>query len=347
MRTFYSDRQRLHAPAGEFNRGRLVQPFERPERAERLIAAVREAGISFIEEPAEFPLTHAQGVHDPQYVSFIQGAYAEWLGDGREGDALPIAWAIRGLRSDRVPHSIDGKLAYYSFDGMTPIMSGTWAAVSSAMNVALGGASLIASGQARAAFSLCRPPGHHAATDYFGGYCFLNNAAIAAQYFRDQGAARVAVLDVDYHHGNGTQEIFYKRSDVLYASIHADPATDFPYFLGYADETGAGVGEGCNRNFPLARGADWSRWSEALEAACAAVTAFGPDVLVVSLGVDTLKGDPLAAFALDSEDFLRIGERIAQLDKPTHLVMEGGYAMDEIGVSAVNVLRGYESRAAR
>ncbi len=176
-----------------------------------------------------------------------------------------------------------------------------------------------------------------------GGYCYLNNAAIAAQAFLDQGRKKVAILDVDYRHGNGTQSIFYERSDVLFTSIHGHPEAEFPFFLGYADELGEGAGEGFNFNYPLAAGSAWDRWSAALELACTEIEGYDADVLVISLGVDTFKNDPISQFKLDSPDYLRMGERIARLGKPTLFVMEGGYAVEEIGINAVNVLEGFES----
>ena len=175
-----------------------------------------------------------------------------------------------------------------------------------------------------------------------GGYCFLNNAAVAAQTLRDQGAARVAVLDVDYHHGNGTQSIFYDRADVLFVSIHGDPRTEYPFYLGHADETGEGAGVGFNCNLPLAAGSSVVAWFDALEHACAGIAADGVDALVVSLGLDTYEGDPISRFALASSDFLRLGERLARLGMPTVFVLEGGYAAAELGTNAVNVLDGFE-----
>ena len=342
MLTIYSGDHLGHDVSVEFNRGRLTAAFERPERAEKVLAAIRAAGIGPVEGPADFPLDTVLRVHRADFVEFLSGAHAEWRALDREGDAVPLAWPIRGLRSDRIPTSLDGRLSYYSFDISSPIAAGTWKAARTAADVATTGAVRIAQGRERAAFGLCRPPGHHAARDYYGGYCFLNNAAIAAQRLRDDGAARVAILDVDYHHGNGTQDIFYERADVLYASIHADPSSDFPYFLGYADETGAGAGAGFNHNFPLRRGADWAIWGEAFEAACSAIAAYGPEALVVSLGVDTFRDDPISHFRLEGGDFRRIGERIARLGLPTLFLMEGGYAVAEIGSNVVNVLAGYQ-----
>jgi len=215
--------------------------------------------------------------------------------------------------------------------------------VQDSADVALSGAQTLYTSGAQAVFSACRPPGHHAAAAFMGGYCYLNNAAIAAQSLRDQGCARVAILDVDYHHGNGTQSIFYDRADVLFASIHADPRVEYPSFLGYADETGAGQGEGFNHNYPLPLGTDWLSYSAALTDACSKIGAFAPDALVVSLGVDTFEKDPISGFKLRHDDYLRMGEAIGRLGYPTLFVLEGGYAIDDIGINVVNVLGGFES----
>jgi acetoin utilization deacetylase AcuC-like enzyme len=212
--------------------------------------------------------------------------------------------------------------------------------VLAAADVAVTGARVLVEGE-RAALALCRPPGHHAATAAMGGYCYLNNAAIAAQYLIDQGCSRIAILDVDYHHGNGTQQIFYRRSDVLFASVHADPRVEYPYFLGYADERGEGEGEGYTHNYPLPHGIGWDAYGPALDEACRNVAAFTPDVLVVSLGVDTYEHDPISQFRLRTDDFTRIGARIADVACPTLFVMEGGYAVEALGVNAVNVLTGF------
>jgi len=196
-------------------------------------------------------------------------------------------------------------------------------------------------GRQRTAFALCRPPGHHAGTDLYGGYCFLNNAAIAAEGFINRGAERVVVLDVDFHHGNGTQDIFYQRDDVMFLSLHGAPEDAFPHFLGYTDETGAGKGEGFNINYPMPPGTVYSVWLNALQNALKAIATYTPDALVVSLGVDTFKEDPISFFKLESEDFTDYGRAIAGLKIPTLFVMEGGYAVEEIGINTVNVLTGF------
>ena len=341
MITVYSEDHQLHNGHNELFGGQLVPCFEMPRRAELVLERVKSRKLGEVMAPTDFGLGPVLRIHAPNYVRFLETAWDQWAALGRTHDALPISWPVRGMNTVREPEHIDAKLGFFSLDAGSPITATSWAAIRSSANVALAGVDLVRSGE-RAAFSLCRPPGHHAAGDYMGGYCYLNNAAIAAQRFRDLGAARVAILDVDYHHGNGTQTIFYHRSDVLVANIHGDPRVEYPYFLGYADETGAGPGEGYNLNYPLPHGTDFRSWFAALEHACAKVAAYAPDAVIVSLGVDTFKDDPISAFTLESPDYLRIGERIARLGLPTLFVMEGGYAVEPIGVNAVNVLEGFE-----
>jgi acetoin utilization deacetylase AcuC-like enzyme len=235
-------------------------------------------------------------------------------------------------------------MGLFSFDAGSPLTSGTWTAARAGACCALAASRALAGGE-RAAFALTRPPGHHAGVDFFGGYCFLNNAALAAQALRDGGAERVAVLDIDYHHGNGTQAIFYERPDVFYASIHGDPRTEYPYYLGYADERGSGAGLGFNRNLPLARGAGFAVWREALAQALQSIAGSRAQALVVSLGVDTFADDPISGFGLRSPDYLRIGEDLAAAGLPTAFVFEGGYAVAEAGVNTVNVLEGFLQRS--
>ncbi|XXF10389.1 histone deacetylase family protein [Pseudomonas sp. D2-3] len=340
MRTIYSDDHHLHHGRCEIIDGELKPCFEMPSRADHVLARVRQQGLGEVLAPRDFGRAPIERIHDADYLRFFEGAWGRWTDMGRDGDILPFTWPARTLRSV-LPDTLLGQLGYYSFDGGAPITAGTWQAAWSSAQVALTGQALI-SGGATSAFALCRPPGHHAASDLMGGYCYLNNAAIATQAFLDGGCKRVAILDVDYHHGNGTQSIFYGRNDVLVASIHGDPSFEFPFFLGYHDEVGEGAGHGFNLNLPLAAGSGWERWSAALEEACARIAEYAPEVIVVSLGVDTFKEDPISQFKLDSPDYLRMGERIARLGKPTLFVMEGGYAVEEIGVNAVNVLEGFE-----
>jgi acetoin utilization deacetylase AcuC-like enzyme len=343
VRTIYTDRHRLQDGRAELIDGQLQPCFEKPRRAEIVLDRVRTAGLGEVVEPTPHGRTPIERVHTAAYVAFLESAWDEWVAEHGEYDALPLGWPTRTFRHDRVPSAIDGKLSYYSMDAGTPITAGTWAAATAAADVALTAADAVLAGD-RAAFALCRPPGHHASADVYGGYCFLNNAAIAAQWLRDQGAARVAVLDVDYHHGNGTQAIFYERADVYVTSLHGDPVQEYPYFLGFADETGAGAGTGCNRNYPLPWGTGWESYSAALDDALGHLGRFGPDAVVVSLGCDTFEGDPISRFRLRHEHFVELGARIAGAGRPTVFVFEGGYAVDDLGVNVVNVLAGFEQR---
>jgi acetoin utilization deacetylase AcuC-like enzyme len=341
MQTVYSPRHAGHAGNVELNSGEIVPAFELPRRAEMIRARIEETGLGPILAPQLHTLDTARRVHAPDYVDFLPRAYGLWTAEGRSGTAMPFVWPGPGLRADVAPEHVDGLFGFYSYDAGATFVAGTWDAVKASHDVALTAAALVAGG-AEAAFGLCRPPGHHAGPRAAGGYCYLNNAAIAAEWLRGQGAARVSILDVDYHHGNGTQAIFYERADVQVVNIHADPRQEYPYFLGHADERGAGPGAGFNVNLPLPFGTGWDAWAAALEAACAAITAFGPDLLVVSLGVDTYHGDPISRFRLLTADYPRMGARLRALGRPTLFLMEGGYAVEAIAVNAVGVLAGFE-----
>lgn len=340
MITVFSTDHLLRSPRTELYGGELVRPHESPERAQIVLEQIQSQCLGDVIAPLRFDANALLRVHDAAYIDFLKEAWDEWTAAGNRGEAIPDCWPARRM-SQRRPNSITGKLGYYAMAGETSISHGTWQAARSAADVALTAAARIKDG-ARAAFALCRPPGHHAASDLYGGYCFLNNAAIAAQYLRDAGAARVAILDVDFHHGNGTQDIFYNRPDVLYVSLHGDPADAFPYFSGYADETGSGAGSGYTLNLPMPPGTEFSAWRGALTTALARIAQFRADALVVSLGVDTFAGDPISFFRLRSADFSTYGRMIAGCGLPTLFVLEGGYAVGEIGINVVNVLTGFE-----
>jgi acetoin utilization deacetylase AcuC-like enzyme len=342
--TVYSDDHALQDGKAELIDGQLLPCFEMPRRAFLVRDRVLEVGLGEVVPPEDLGRAPIERVHDASFVEFLATHWERWTATGREHDALPWVWPVRHLRQDARPERIDALMGHHSFDAGTPLTAGTWRAAYASAQVALTGARLIAGGGCRAAFSLCRPPGHHAARDLYGGYCFLNNAAIAAQHLVDGGAERVAILDVDYHHGNGTQAIFYDRADVLVVSLHGHPAEEYPFYLGWADETGAGEGEGFNANYPLRHGTGFPAWREALEDGLRRVADHGPDVLIVSLGVDTYKHDPISRFVLESENFATYGGMVARLGLPTLFVMEGGYAVERIGVNAVNVLTGFEGR---
>ncbi|ALE18083.1 Deacetylase, including histone deacetylase and acetoin utilization protein [Altererythrobacter epoxidivorans] len=333
MRLFHHPLQSEHAPERELHNGDWVPFAECPERFAQILAAC--GGAEVASDHGAGPIL---SVHDAGYVRFLEQAHGEWVAAGRKGDAIGYTFPVvrrRPLEFDR----IDAKLGAWSMDASTPIASGTWNAAYWSAQGALSALDAVAAGERRA-FALCRPPGHHAGADYMGGYCYLNNAAIAARAAGDRGMGRVAILDVDYHHGNGTQDIFYASPDVFFASIHADPVTDYPFYWGHADERGEGEGEGSTLNLPLPRGTDWTAYAQALDAALGAIGEWGADMLVLSFGADTFAGDPISSFALQTDDFARMGERIAQAGLPTVIVMEGGYAVDDLGTNVATFLDG-------
>ena len=342
MLTIYSDKHRLRDSQTELCGGVLVPPFECPKRMDYILTRLREKDFNDIHPPREFGLAPVQRIHDSDYLDFLANCWREWQDAGFAGEVIASNWPARRMRQ-KPPTHIDGKVGYYALAAETAIDAGAWEAACASADVALTAAAEVTDGQS-AAFAMCRPPGHHAAVDMYGGYCFINNAAVAAQYCLDNGAKRVAVLDVDFHHGNGTQDIFYRRGDVLFVSLHGRPEDAFPFFLGYEDEIGEGEGEGFNANYPMPPGTPFSVWGEALQSALQRIAKHAPDILVVSFGADTFKEDPISFFKLESDDFYTMGERIAELKAPTIFVMEGGYAVEALGVNTVNLLSGFAGR---
>jgi len=343
MHIFYNAVHAAHQGKLEMFRGRMVPCHEVPRRQDHVFAQLESENLGPLQTPHSFDDKTLESIHSPRYLKFLQSAWQQWLAldPANAGlDAIPSVWPTRSFRTDIEPDNFAARMGLYSFDAGTPLTAGTWQAARSGADCALSAAQHIVQG-GRAAFALSRPPGHHAGADFFGGYCFLNNAALAAQFLRDGGVERVAILDVDYHHGNGTQAIFYDRPDVFVTSIHGDPRTEYPFYLGHADEQGAGAGWGANLNLPLARGSDYGAWSTALEVALKGIADFGAQALVLSLGVDTFVGDPISGFALQSEDYLRMGERIAQAGLPLAIVFEGGYAVDAVGLNVANALQAF------
>ncbi|MYJ52564.1 MAG: histone deacetylase family protein [Gammaproteobacteria bacterium] len=340
MKTVYSADHSLRNAKTELYGGQLVTPFECPERMEYVLKRVGETGLGEVIPPGKFGMKHILRIHDPGFVEFLEHCWEEWQEVGYEGEAIPTIIPARGMQQ-RIPEHIEGRLGYYSLAMETSISAGTWEAALASAHVALTAQNMVRDGLS-SSFALCRSPGHHAAADMFGGYCFFNNAAICAQAFLDQGADRIAILDVDFHHGNGSQTIFYDRQDVMYLSLHGDPRHAFSHFLGKGRVRGEGPGEGFNYNYPMPPGTSYPVWAEALDDACAKIAHYAPDALVVSLGVDTYERDPISFFKLRSEDFTDYGNRLAKLGLPTLFIMEGGYAVEEIGINTVNVLAGFE-----
>ncbi|WEK44462.1 MAG: histone deacetylase family protein [Candidatus Sphingomonas colombiensis] len=334
MRRFFAPAQLTHAPRRELHNGGFTDYAEKPSRAEMILNAIGGA-----EMPADRGAAPILAVHDADYVRFLQDAPRLWQEAGRPGEAIPYAFPVvrrRALRLDRV----DALLGRYAFDATTPITPETYTAAYWSAQTALGAAHAVLGGE-RAAFALCRPPGHHAGADYYGGYCHLNVAAIAAQAARSTGMAKVAILDIDYHHGNGTQDIFWERGDVFYASVHADPASDYPFYWGHADETGEGDGAGATLNLPLPHGTRADAFRRAQGQALEAIARFGAELLVVSFGADTWEGDPISHFALTTGDYALLARDIASTALPSIIVMEGGYAVDALGANVTSFLSGF------
>ena len=331
---FFDPRQLAHQPALELHNGSWAEYAEKASRAEFIL---REFGAP--RPVSDHGLDPILRVHSLDYVEFLRTAHTAWIDAGRSGDAIGYTWPVvrrRNLPLDR----IDARLGRYSYDAATPITADTWDSAYWSAQSALSAVAAVLDEALPAAFALCRPPGHHSGADYLGGYCYLNSAAVAAAEAVHRGR-RVAILDIDYHHGNGTQDIFLESSDVLFVSIHADPATDYPFFWGHADERGIGEGEGKTLNLPLPRGTAIRTYLDALETACAAVAAHGTDLLVLSFGADTFEADPISFFELRKGDYEAIGSRIAALQIPTAIVKEGGYAIDALGQIVASLLSGF------
>ena len=347
MPVVWSDDCRRHEPGGEVWVGVRTPGTEVPERADAILDALREAGARVV--PAErHPDTRLLEVHDAALLEYLATAWEDWAEAGLDRDpgqdrVVPYVFAHAGLTSGRpaaVPAAVWARPGSFTYDTMTLVGPGTWPAARAAVDTALTAAGLVVDG-APAAYALCRPPGHHACRACFGGSCYLNNAAVAAAYLAAAVDGPVAVLDVDAHHGNGTQELFYDRADVLVGSVHVDPGAGwFPHFLGFADETGTGDGEGANLNLPLAPGAGDDAWVEAVERLAA--WSRGAAALVVSLGVDAAAGDPESPLAVTPAGFREAGRAIGRLGVPTVLVQEGGYDLPTLGTLVLEVLLGVE-----
>ena len=341
MKTVYTKKHILRNSKTELFGGELVKPFERPERMEYILNEIKTRKLGPILDPVNFDMDIIYKIHDKKYVDFLNNAWNEWVALGFKGEAIPTVYPSRSMNSDVVPTFIEGKLGYYCLANETSISEGTVEAAYESVKVALTAADML--DEEKSVFALCRPPGHHASKDQYGGYCFFNNVAIAAEKLKEKGAKRIFILDIDFHHGNGTQAIFYDRSDVFFVSLHGDPKDAFPHFLGHADEKGSGEGVGYNCNYPMPPGTPYDVWTKSLDDSISKIQNFSPDALIVSLGVDTYENDPISFFKLKSDDFFDVGRKIASINLPTLFVMEGGYAIKEIGVNTVNTLKGFEN----
>lgn len=351
MKAFYSAIHSNHSPQQFFAFGRFLDfTPDRPDRAERILARLKRDGHQFLDAP-DFGLQPIAAVHWPDYLDYLSDAWAafnasaeEQMGTGFEAgpDVYPLIFPVRGM-NHRYPSSALGRAGYHASDLWMPIGKESWSAIGASANLAVAAADAVLSGES-AAYALCRPSGHHASFERGGGNCYLNNAAIAAQYLLHKGVKRLALIDIDVHHGNGTQDIFYERSDVLFLSLHCDPNDCYPYYAGYDAERGSGDGWGYNINLPLPAQSANGPYAAAMDTALRKIDAYAPDALVVSLGVDGHEADPSRALSLTFDGFSMIGKRLSSLNLPTVLIQEGGYNLDTIGDCVSAVLSGFEQQ---
>ena len=344
MHVVYSSTHAQHDPGFEITGGRRLAAYEVSARAEA-IRAVLDADPAFeLDGLAEHGPDPIIAVHDPALVRYLESAWSEWLRAGTGAEAIvPDTILHPSLRTGSgaaaEPESPCGRVGFWCFDTATPIVAGTYAAARASVDVALTAADLVLDGEPMA-YGLCRPPGHHAARALFGGYCFFNNAAIAAESLARRSGGPVAILDVDYHHGNGSQQIFWERPDVAYASLHADPRRAFPYFTGHADETGGGHGAGATFDQPLPAGTDDTAYLAAIDRALDWLDGRSPQLVVVSLGLDTYGQDPIGDLALTTPVYHEVGRRVAAAGRPLVILQEGGYHLPTLGENVRQWLRG-------
>ncbi len=332
---FFHSRQLDHRPPYEWAGGERIRHPETPSRIEAIFRCLTNEDTLFtVRAPERLPLSWIARTHAPELLELYQTAARDLKADE---SLYPFVFhRRRGARAD--PSQLN-QTGAFCLDSGTPLSASTWDAAVWSAACAFEAARLVGRGDSRLAYGLCRPPGHHASREQFGGYCYLNNAALAAKSLRPKG--KVAIVDIDFHHGNGTQEIFYRDSKVLFVSLHADPKEFYPYFSGYAAESGAGPGQGFNLNLPLPRGCDGREYLHVIETkALPALRAFSPAFLVVSAGFDTYKADPIGAFRLETADYEELGERLGHLGVPTVVVQEGGYYVQHLGLNVTAFLRG-------
>ncbi len=342
MKLFHSERQLLHRDVHEIAYGRVTPANDRPERTVAIRDALVSAGVVTLiaAEQAPVPASVLHAVHDPALLAFLEKLHERWQREYPGTLPFPETSVAPGMRR-AAPSTLRGQLAHFCFDTCAAVVEGTWAAVIASVTQAHAAVEAVVSGDRRA-FALCRPPGHHAGRDFYGGYCFLNAAAIAAETWSQRTGTRCAVLDVDFHHGNGTQQIFWEREEVFFASLHASPAEAYPFFSGYGDERGSGAGVGSTVNFPLSHDTTWEQYGRELNRALEIIEQARPEALVVSLGTDTYREDPVGGLGLEVEDFAAMGAKLAETGLPTVIVMEGGYHLPTVGACVNSFCEGLQ-----
>lgn len=340
MRCFYAPETEAHDPVFRLTHGRILRNAEQAERARLLLAGLDQLSLT-PEAPPEADRSAFEAVHTPRLLAFLESAWDEWQ---KLHDAGPevVPNVFPRAPVSRYPDSIVGRAGWHMGDTSAPIGPHSWRASRRAADCAVAAADAVLGGD-RAAYALCRPAGHHTTADIAAGHCMMNVSAIAAARLRTRHE-RVATLDIDTHHGNGTQGIFYDRADVLTVSVHTDPSNYYPFYTGYADETGEGDGAGFNLNIPLPRTTTDDAWLEAVAQGLARVRDFAPGALMVSLGLDVHEDDPLKGMKVSWDGLRRAGAMIAAADLPTVLVQEGGYLSEGLTTSLVHFLSGFMER---
>jgi acetoin utilization deacetylase AcuC-like enzyme len=340
MKCVFNAQQNKHYPKSYLVNGVREANPESPQRVDLLLEGAAAAGMTQV-EPGSYGIDTIMKVHPERYLTFLEHAASRWA--HIKGAADEVTPNIHPTNRDgQYPKSVVAQAGFHMLDASCPISSDTWESALWSSWSALHATELVLGGEP-ACYALSRPPGHHAGPEVAGGFCYLNNTAIAAERLRDK-FERVAILDVDLHHGNGTQMAFYDRADVLTVSLHADPERFYPFFWGYASETGEGIGEGYNFNFPLPRGTQDDIYLGTLDRALEVVEQFQPQALVIALGLDAYEGDPIAGLAISTEGFKAIGSRISgKLGLPTVIVQEGGYLCPELGENLTAFIQGFES----
>jgi acetoin utilization deacetylase AcuC-like enzyme len=347
MKVIYTDAHLGHNPQQEIAESGSHSPHEHTARAENIRETLQADATMKLLPPTQWGVDPINAVHNPGLNNFLTTAWNDYQREVRPSrEVVPDFFYRPSLRDEMSqlaePTAANARLGWWCFETTTPITDGSYIAARGAVDTALTATQLVLGGE-KFAYGLCRPPGHHATTDLYGGYCFFNNAAIAAHHVATTTGTRVTVLDVDYHHGNGTQQIFYGRGDVQYVSLHGDPQRAYPYITGFADELGEGKGRGSNTNIPLAAKTDDDRFLDALDEACEAVQSFGPSLLIVSLGLDTFVTDPICDLAVTRDGFSRSGARVRGLGLPTVVLQEGGYDLANLGLNVQAWLHGLEN----